>query len=77
MAKAKSKERFEDALKRLETIVKEMESGELPLEDAIAKFEEGMKLSKVCSDKLDEAEKKIMVLMKDSAGEVKEAPFEE
>ncbi len=77
MAKPKTKERFEDALKRLEEIVKDMDSDNLPLEDAIAKFEEGIKLSKLCSDRLDEAEKKIMVLMKDSAGEVKESPFEE
>ena len=48
----------------LETIVQELESGNMPLEKAISKYEEGMQLSKFCTQKLDEAEKKITLLMK-------------
>lgn len=68
---------FEKALDQLEQIVRDMESGELNLESALKKFEEGMKLSKYCSEKLDETEKKISLLMGDGVGgEVSESPFE-
>ena len=50
---------FEAAMKRLETIVEELESGELTLEDSIARYEEGVKLSRGLTAKLDEAEKRI------------------
>ncbi len=60
---------FEDALKKLESIVEEMESGELPLESLVAKFEEGTRLAKICQDKLGEAELKIKALEKNAAGE--------
>lgn len=68
------KKTFEQALKELEEIVKEMESGELPLEEAVKKYELGMKKSKYCLDLLDKTEKKISLLSGDN--EVKESPFE-
>lgn len=66
---------FEAAMKQLEQIVQELESGNLSLEDSIKKFEEGIKLSKFCSSKLDETEKKITLLLKDQDGNVIEKPF--
>jgi exodeoxyribonuclease VII small subunit len=62
-------------MKQLERIVQELEDGDLPLEKAIKKFEEGIKLTKLCSEKLDETEKKISILLKDSEGEIAEKPF--
>ena len=66
---------FEKSLKQLEQIVQELESGNLPLEKAMKKFEEGVKLSKYCSEKLDETEKKISVLLRDNKGDITEEPF--
>jgi len=66
---------FEKSLKQLEQIVQELESGDLPLEKAMKKFEEGVKLSKYCSEKLDETEKKISVLLRDNKGDITEEPF--
>lgn len=57
--------KFEEALARLEAIVAELERGELPLEDSMRIFEEGIKLSKVCLKMLEEAERKVEVLVKD------------
>ena len=62
---------FEENLKELETIVSELEKGELTLEDAISKFEKGIKVSKECNSKLEDAEKKINILL-----EGKEQEFE-
>lgn len=59
---------FEQALERLEYLVKAMEAGDMPLEEAIAAFQEGMKLSQVCRVKLDEAEQKIEMLVADANG---------
>lgn len=66
---------FEQSMKLLERIVQELENGDLPLEKAIKKFEEGIKLTKFCSQKLDETEKKISVLLKNSEGQLTEKPF--
>ena len=66
---------FEQSMKQLERIVQELEGGDLPLETAIKKFEEGMKLTKLCSKKLDETEKKVSILMKDADGRISEKPF--
>ena len=66
---------FEKSLKQLEQIVQELESGDLPLEKAMKKFEEGVKLSKFCSEKLDETEKKITVLLRDQKGDITEEAF--
>ena len=70
-----AKKTFEQAMKQLEQIVQDLESGDMPLEKAIKKFEEGIQLSKYCTSKLDESEKKITILMKDATGEVSEAPY--
>jgi exodeoxyribonuclease VII small subunit len=67
---------FEDALKELEGIVKKLESGEAKLEEALGLFERGVKLSRFCSQKLEEAERKIEMLVKDSRGEYQAVPFE-
>ena len=66
---------FEDAINQLEQIVKELEAGELPLEKSIKKFEEGVRLSKWCSKKLDETEKRVAILLESESGELKETPF--
>ena len=71
-----AKKTFELAMKQLERIVQELESGDMPLEKAIKKFEEGVKISKYCSEKLDESEKKITLLMRNADGEdISEVPF--
>ncbi|MFT5122133.1 MAG: exodeoxyribonuclease VII small subunit [Kiritimatiellia bacterium] len=67
---------FEDALTRLESIVGQMESGKLSLDDMIKHFEEGSGLVKSCSSKLDEVERKIEKLVR-KEGEITTAPFEE
>lgn len=70
-----AKKTFEQSMKQLEQIVQELESGDLPLEKAIKKFEEGIQLSKLCAQKLDETEKKVSMLLEDDQGNVTEAPF--
>ena len=67
---------FEEAVKKLEKIVEEMESGELPLESMLSRFEEGTRLVKVCQGKLEEAELKIQKLEKNSAGEISVKPVQ-
>lgn len=66
---------FEKALEQLEDIVDILESEDLPLEKALAKFEEGMKLSQFCSKKLEETEKKISLIMEKSSGDYEEVSF--
>lgn len=70
-----AKQTFENAVKRLESIVQELESGDLTLDEALKKFQEGVKLSKLCSNKLDETEKKVSILLKDEKGNVRVEPF--
>ena len=70
-----AKPTFENAMKQLENIVRELESGNLSLDDSIKKFEEGIKLSKFCSAKLDETEKRITTLTKEQDGSITEKPF--
>ena len=65
---------FEDAMKELEKIAEELEEGNLSLDESVSKFEDGMKLSKKCSDLLDTAEKKITMLINDN-GTIKEENF--
>ena len=72
---AKASVPFEEALKKLEAIVDAMESGDLPLEGLLAKYEEGMKLAKVCQEQLAEAELKIQQLEKTASGEMKLKPL--
>ena len=61
---------FEEALKKLETIVDSMEEGDLPLESLLAQFEEGTRLVRTCQSKLEEAELKIQKLEKTATGEL-------
>jgi exodeoxyribonuclease VII small subunit len=70
-----AKKTFEQSMKQLEQIVQELESGDLPLEKAIKKFEDGIQLTRLCAKKLDETEKKISMLVEDGQGNVAEAPF--
>jgi exodeoxyribonuclease VII small subunit len=67
---------FEEALKKLEGIIEAMESGDLPLETLLARYEEGTRLVKICQEKLAEAESKIQQLEKNAEGEMKLKPFE-
>jgi len=71
-----SEKKFEEAMKRLEHIVESLEKGDLPLEESLKMFEEGMKLLHFCSRKLEEAEEKVTVLIKESGGKVTQQPFE-
>jgi exodeoxyribonuclease VII small subunit len=61
---------FEEALQRLEQIVQKLEKGDLPLEESLVLYEQGIHLSRVCHAKLEEAEGKIEVLMKDARGDL-------
>ncbi len=72
-----AKQTFESAVKRLESIVHELESGDLTLDEALKKFQEGVKLSRLCSNKLDETEKKVSMLLKDEEGNVRVEPFQD
>ena len=74
---ARKKENFEEALQKLEAIVAKMEEGDLPLEEALKAFEEGVKLAKFCTSKLDEAERKVEKLIRDQAGKIQTTPFSE
>ena len=60
--------KFEDALARLETIVTELEKGDLPLDESLRIFEEGIKLSQTCLKMLDDAERKVEILIQDKEG---------
>ena len=72
-----AEKKFEAALSRLEEIVSELESGELGLEQSLKLFEEGVKLARVCNARLEEAERKVEVLLKDKNGKMTAKPFEE
>ena len=67
---------FEGAMDRLEKIVEQMESGKLPLEDLIVRYEEGMNLVKVCQERLAKAEQKIEIIARNSAGKAIVKDFE-
>jgi len=67
---------FEEALKELEEIVNRLERGDLSLEEALKLFEEGVKLSRYCHKKLDEAQKKVEILLKNESGQMMHTPFE-
>jgi exodeoxyribonuclease VII small subunit len=70
-----AKKTFEQSMQQLEQIVAELESGELPLEQAIKKFEDGMELSRFCAQKLEETERRITQLVRDSSGRPVAKPF--
>lgn len=67
---------FEKAMEQLEKIVETMESGTLSLEQSLKQFEEGMKLSQYCAQKLDETEKKISIILEKSDGTIDESAFD-
>ena len=67
---------FENAMKQLEDIVTELEAGDPPLEKAIRQFEEGMKLVRICSKKLEEIENKITILLQKNDGTTEEKTWE-
>ena len=66
---------FEEALARLETIVRELEEADLPLERSLTVFEEGVRLSRLLHERLNEAERKVEILMKNEDGEKVPVPF--
>lgn len=66
---------FEENMKQLEQIANELEKGDLDLDTSVKKFEEGMRISKECSDMLEKAEKRITMLIKNSNGELVEENF--
>ncbi|MHB8770359.1 MAG: exodeoxyribonuclease VII small subunit [Syntrophales bacterium] len=71
-----AKEKFEEALEKLEEIVKRMEAGEMTLEESLKAFEEGIKLARLCAKKLDEADRRVELLLRQE-GELVAKPFAE
>lgn len=71
-----AKEKFEEALQRLEDIVRRMEAGDMSLEESLRAFEEGIRLARFCSKKLDEAERRVDILLKQDE-EVVIKPFQD
>lgn len=69
-------DKFETSLKKLEEIVKRMETGSLTLEDSLKAFEEGVKCAAFCSNRLDDAERRVEILLKQKDGSLKREPFE-
>ena len=67
---------FENSLKRLEEIVEILERGEIPLEESLKLFEEGLKLSKKCNEKLSKIEEKVKVILGDEIKDFKDITFE-
>lgn len=72
-----AEKKFENAIKELEQIVEQLEDSELPLDDALKLFERGIKLSQLCSAKLDDAEQTVEQLVKGKDGSMRSVPFEE
>ena len=76
MARTRANE-FEKAFQQLEKIVQRLESEELPLDESLQLFEEGIRLSRFCNQKLEEVEKKIELILADAKGQPRVEPFEE
>jgi exodeoxyribonuclease VII small subunit len=76
MTAVKKAASFEQSLKRLEAIVDKLEGEELALEDSLKLFEEGVKLAETCGHRLDDAEKKVTLLLKDREQKLVQEPFE-
>jgi len=70
-----SEKKFEEAMERLEQIVETLESGDLALDESLKIFEEGMGLVNFCTKKLEEAEQKVTILIKESEGKWAQHPF--
>lgn len=73
----KGEKKFEQSLEELENVVEQLESGELSLEDSLAAFENGVRLVKLCNQKLSEVEKKIALLVKDKEGKLQLTPLDD
>jgi len=69
--------KFEEALKKLEKIVDDLENGDISLDEALKKYEEGIELSRACAQRLDNAKKKIDILTKNKKGEFDLKPLNE
>jgi len=67
---------FEEALSRLEALVARLEAGELPLEEALAAFEEGVRLARLCAGRLEDAERRVHLLSRRPDGTEHEVPFD-
>ncbi|HEV2843048.1 MAG TPA: exodeoxyribonuclease VII small subunit [Chthoniobacterales bacterium] len=74
--KTEPEQTFEGAMDRLEAIVEQMESGKMMLEELIVRYEEGMKLVKVCQERLASAEQRIEIITRNSAGKTTMRDFE-
>ncbi len=72
-----AEKKFDAAMARLEEIVTELEKGDIPLEQSLKLFEEGIKLARICQTRLREAERKVEILLKDASGNLVRKPFEE
>ena len=70
------KKNFENSLASLEAIVRELERGDLPLEDSLKLFENGVRLARECQDRLNQAERRIEILMRDNDGRPVATDFE-
>ena len=77
MSDEKREIEFESALKKLETIVENLENGEMSLEAALKQYEEGVKMADICSKRLNDAQKKVEILIKTSGGKLKASAFED
>ena len=74
--KATEPKNFETSLEELERIVRELERGDLPLEKSLELFEQGVKLSRACQERLNEAERRIEILTRDNQGRANVSAFE-
>lgn len=77
MTQTAKEENFEAALKELEGIVEQLERGDLPLEKSLELFERGITLTRICQKRLDEAERKVEMLIQQQGGEPTTVPFDE
>ncbi len=73
----KKEPKFEEALQKLEKIVEDLESGKLSLDESMKRYEEGIRLSKLCSKRLEEAKKKVELLLKSDDGKLATQPLNE
>jgi exodeoxyribonuclease VII small subunit len=71
-----AKEKFEESLNKLEKIVSKLEEGDISLDESLKLFEEGIKLSRFCNQKLEEAEKRVEILVKGKEGYLEPQPFD-
>lgn len=67
---------FEEALSQLESLVSRLEGGDLPLEEALRAFEEGVRLTRLCTERLEDAERRVHLLMRTPEGGEQEVPFD-